>query len=106
ANAPESITVNATRCCHCTIWLRTTSVNIDVSPASPIELGVTFRSDANGYITGIRFYKSAANTGTHVANLWSNTGTLLATATFTEIGRAACREVKLNTAVAVTANSV
>ena len=32
--------------------------------------------------TGIRFYKAMANTGTHVANLWSSTGTLLATATF------------------------
>ena len=29
----------------------------------------------------MRFYKSAANTGTHVVNLWSPTGTLLATAT-------------------------
>ena len=31
----------------------------------------------------MRFYKSTANTGTHVGNLWSSTGTMLATATFT-----------------------
>ena len=30
-----------------------------------MELGVTFKADSNGHITGIRFYKSAANTGTH-----------------------------------------
>jgi len=50
---------------------------------SPLELGVQFRSDSSGYITGIRFYKSAANTGTHIGNLWNGLGTLLASATFT-----------------------
>ena len=39
-------------------------------------LAVKLRSDVNGFITGIRFYKSAANTGSHVGNLWTNTGTL------------------------------
>ena len=42
-----------------------------------------FRVDVDGFITGLRFYKASANTGTHVAHLWTNTGTLLATATFT-----------------------
>jgi hypothetical protein len=41
-----------------------------------------FRSDVAGYVTGVRFYKSAANTGTHVGNLWSSTGSLLASVTF------------------------
>src|SRR6185436_20510440 len=35
-----------------------------------------------GYITGVRFFKSAANTGAHVGNLWSNTGVQLASVTF------------------------
>ena len=48
-----------------------------------IECGVKFRSDAIGSITGIRFYKGATNTGTHVGSLWSSTGTLLAQVTFT-----------------------
>ena len=48
---------------------------------TPVEVGVRFRSDVSGLITGVRFYKSAANTGVHKANLWSNTGTLLASAT-------------------------
>ena len=30
----------------------------------------------------LRFYKSAANIGSHVGNLWSTAGTLLATVTF------------------------
>ena len=36
-----------------------------------------------GFITGIRFYKGAGNTGTHVGSLWTRGGTLLARATFT-----------------------
>ena len=30
-----------------------------------------FRSDEDGYITALRFYKQANNTGTHVGHLWS-----------------------------------
>ena len=48
-----------------------------------IELGVKFRSTQNGFITGIRYYKGAGITGTRIGSLWSNTGTRLATATFT-----------------------
>ena len=39
-----------------------------------VELGVKFTVDAVGAITGIRFYKGAENTGTHVGNLWSSSG--------------------------------
>ena len=35
-----------------------------------------------GSVTGLRFYKAAANTGTHVGRLWSTSGTLLAEGTF------------------------
>ena len=41
-----------------------------------------FTSDVYGTINGIRFYKSTANTGTHVGNLWTAGGQLLASATF------------------------
>src|ERR1700687_3222828 len=67
-----------------TLWPATTVPTlVDAGPDNAVELGVKFRADSNGYITGIRFYKASANTGTHVGNLWTSTGTLLATATFT-----------------------
>ncbi len=34
--------------------------------------------DEDGYITGVRFYKRTANTGTHVGHLWTASGTQLA----------------------------
>ena len=71
-----------------------------------MELGVKFRADSSGYITGIRFYKASANTGTHVGNLWTSNGTLLATATFTNETASGWQQVNFSTPVAITANTV
>src|SRR5579864_166703 len=60
-----------------------TPTNVDSADTSAVEVGVKFLSDLAGQISSIRFYKSAANTGVHVGNLWSSTGTLLASAIFT-----------------------
>ena len=70
------------------------------------ELGVQFKSDISANIQGIRFYKSAANTGTHVGNLWSSTGTLLATATFTNETASGWQQVNFATPVPITANTI
>ncbi|WP_143535324.1 DUF4082 domain-containing protein, partial [Rhizobium sp. N122] len=56
-------------------------VNTDDTGA--VELGVKFQSSAAGTVSGIRFYKSSLDTGTHTGSLWSSTGTRLATLTFT-----------------------
>jgi beta-glucanase (GH16 family) len=55
---------------------------ITSADTSSIELGVKFESKNSGYVTGIRFYKSAQNTGVHTGSLWSSNGTLLARVTF------------------------
>ena len=56
-------------------------------------------------ITGLRFHKSAINTGTHVGHLWSRTGQLLATATFTNETATGWQEVAFATPVAIAANT-
>jgi hypothetical protein len=63
--------------------------NNSFTPANPsendpasVEIGLKFRSDVAGSVTGVRFYKGSGNTGVHVGNLWSSTGTKLATVTF------------------------
>ena len=73
---------------------------------SAAELGVKFKSDVNGTITGIRFYKSSNNTGTHIGNLWSSSGTLLSTATFTNETASGWQQVTFSPAVPITANTV
>ena len=79
---------------------------IDSNDAKPVELGLKFRSESNGFITGIRFYKAAKNTGTHVAHLWSTSGTLLASATFTGESASGWQQVNFAQPVAVSANTI
>jgi hypothetical protein len=71
-----------------------------------VELGVRLTATSNGYITGIRFFKGVNNTGTHVGNLWSSTGTLLASATFTGETATGWQQVNFSAPVAISANTV
>ena len=65
-----------------------------------------FTADTNGLITGLRFYKGAGNTGTHVGNLWTSGGQLLASATFSNETVSGWQQVSLTTPVAITAGTV
>jgi hypothetical protein len=49
---------------------------------TPVELGTKFRVKVDGMITGIRYYKSAANTGPHTGTLWTAKGAKLAAVAF------------------------
>jgi len=92
--------------CPCSIWPATTVPAIaDSEDGSSVVLGTRFRSDIAGYITGTRFYKSALNTGTHVAKLWTNTGTLMATATFTNETASGWQQMAFPSPVAIAANT-
>jgi hypothetical protein len=73
--------------------------------SNAVVVGVKFRTDRAGQITGVRFYKASTNTGTHTAHLWSGTGTLLATATFTGETSSGWQQVNFPTPVAVAANT-
>ena len=48
----------------------------------PIEVGMKFRAESAGVVSGTRFYKQPGNGGVHVGHLWSATGALLAEAAF------------------------
>ena len=71
-----------------------------------MELGVKFTADVSGKIAGIRFYKGTGNTGTHVGNLWSASGTKLASATFTGETASGWQQVLFATPVSITAGTV
>jgi hypothetical protein len=90
-----------------TIWPSTAApVLADSGPDSAVELGVKFRSDASGFVVGIRFYKAAANTGIHVGNLWSGAGVLLGSAAFTNESASGWQQVNFASPVAISANTV
>jgi hypothetical protein len=92
--------------CPCSDWSSSTAPSqVDSGDGSSVEVGVRFRADYNGYITGIRFYKASTNTGTHIGNLWTNAGTLLASATFTNETSSGWQQVNFSNPVAITANT-
>ena len=84
--------------------LATPSV-VDSGDGGSVELGVKLRSDVAGSVNGIRFYKSAANTGTHVGSLWTSTGTLLSQASFSGESASGWQQVKFTTPVAIQPNT-
>jgi hypothetical protein len=102
-----SFTTAATSANAYSVWPVTTVPGVvDSGPDSAVELGVKFRADFGGAITGIRFYKASTNTGTHIGNLWTSTGTLLASATFKNETASGWQQVNFSTPVAITANTV
>ncbi|MEU8042501.1 DUF4082 domain-containing protein [Streptosporangium sp. NPDC049078] len=70
-----------------------------------VTVGVKFQALTDGNIEGIRFYKGAKNTGTHVGSLWTSDGQLLANATFTNETASGWQQVRFDTPVAVTAHT-
>jgi hypothetical protein len=88
------------------LWPDATGPGGFAGPDDPVELGVKFRSDTAGFITGIRFYKSVLDTGTHVGNLWSSGGQPLASATFTGETDSGWQQVTFPEPVAITADTI
>jgi methionine-rich copper-binding protein CopC len=87
-----------------TVWPSTaTPATLTANDPSAVEVGMKFRSSVDGFITGIRFYKGTTNTGTHVGHLWSSTGTLLATVTFTNESASGWQQATFSAPVAVVA---
>jgi PKD repeat protein len=104
AQVPDPAQVCAT---PCSLWDVAATPGLVTDPdANAVELGVKIRSEADGFITGVRFYKGSQNTGTHVGRLWSNSGQLLAQATFTNESPSGWQEVDFATPVAIQADTV
>ncbi|MGR9376228.1 DUF4082 domain-containing protein [Rhizobium leguminosarum] len=55
---------------------------VSVNDNQPVNLGMKFQADTAGWVTGIRFYKGADNTGPHSGYLWTASGTLLGSVSF------------------------
>lgn len=102
ASSPPPPVGNAT-----SIWNSATPpVEAPASNLQPVELGVKFRSDVSGYITGIRFYKAgSANAGPHVGNLWSRTGARLGSAPFVGETASGWQQVTFASAVPIAADT-
>jgi Domain of unknown function (DUF4082) len=73
--------------------------------AKSVELGVHFTPTVSGQIVGVEFLKSTRNVGTHTGSLWTASGTLLATATFTAETASGWQSVLFASPINVTAGT-
>jgi hypothetical protein len=97
-----TVTVN----CPCSIWgPNVTPSNPDSGDTASLEVGVKFTSDVYGTVNGIRFYKASTNTGTHIGNLWTASGQLLASATFTNETASGWQQVNFSQPVLINPNT-
>ncbi|MEK0156356.1 DUF4082 domain-containing protein [Arthrobacter oryzae] len=92
--------------CPCTLYQDTVTPSVlEINDGAPLALGVRFASSTSGQVTGIRFYKSAGNTGTHTGSLFSITGQQLATVTFTAESTAGWQTATFSQPVAIAADT-
>ncbi|MEU5805971.1 DUF4082 domain-containing protein [Streptomyces sp. NPDC047718] len=92
--------------CPCTVWpAAAVPGTVNAGDGSAVELGVKIRSSVPGSITGIRFYKSPANLGTHTGSLWSASGQRLATGTFTNETASGWQQLNFATPVPIKPNT-
>ncbi|WP_258068531.1 DUF4082 domain-containing protein, partial [Arthrobacter sp. N199823] len=76
---------------------------IDSGDTGATNLGLRFTPTQNGFISGVRFYKSAANTGTHTGAVWDAAGNQLASLTFSTETASGWQSARFVTPVKVTA---
>ena len=92
--------------CPCSLYDDSALPGIqEVRDGVPLTLGVRFSSTTAGSVTGVRFYKSAGNTGTHSGTLFTATGQQLATVTFANESTSGWQAANFNQPVAMTANT-
>jgi hypothetical protein len=85
--------------------LFTTQTPVLTGVAGANELGMKFQSSVNGTINAIRYWKDAGETGPHVGNIWSSTGTLLGHVTFSGESASGWQQQALVPPVAIIANT-
>src|SRR5262249_21956101 len=101
-----SFTTGAVAQCPCSVWGSSTpSGAVDAADTSAVNLGLQFQAASSGVVTGVRFYKEGDKTGAHIGSLWSSTGTLLASGTFSNESASGWQELDFSSPVQVTAGT-
>ena len=93
--------------CPCTLWFNDSDYVMASDPDDQaVELGVRFRSEAAGVVTGVSFAKLPGNTGQHLGRLWTADGALLAEITFTDETDEGWQQATFAEPVAIAAGTV
>ena len=98
--------VQAQSVCPCSIWPGPVTPTYPYyDNPRPIEVGLKFRATIPGYVTGVRFFKLAGATGTHIGHLWTMGGAKLAEVTFTNETASGWQTATFSPPAAIQANT-
>jgi hypothetical protein len=103
ANIGTAATRGVQVICPCTVFGDTPPEDEPADDPSAVELGLRFVAAADGYVSGVRFHKGAANTGVHHGTLWSAAGEQLSRVEFTGESATGWQEASFVTPVPVVA---
>ncbi|MFD1728966.1 DUF4082 domain-containing protein, partial [Rhizobium viscosum] len=103
ANETFNIAVSAAPTTYSLFSASSTPTQTNLNDGQQLELGVKFQANVAGDITAIKFYRSANDNGQNVVDLWTSTGTKLASATFTNTTASGWQTVNFTTPVTITA---
>jgi hypothetical protein len=78
---------------------------VNNSDGTNYELGTVFAADAAGHLNAIRFWKDSRESGTHVGKIWSSSGQLLASVTFTGESASGWQQQALSSPLTIAANT-
>lgn len=102
--ASANVSINVTQPTQSLFAANDTPATITVNDTNAVELGMKFTASTGGTISGVRFYKGPQNTGTHTGSLWSSTGTLLSSVTFTNETASGWQTANFASPVQISAN--
>ena len=80
--------------------------NVSDGSTANYDLGVKFTSAVSGQISAIRFWKASRETGTHVGRLWTGSGQLLTSVTFSNETASGWQQQSLAVPLKINANTV
>ncbi|WP_222393247.1 DUF4082 domain-containing protein, partial [Rhizobium leguminosarum] len=105
ANETFNITATVAPATYSLFNASSTPAQTNLNDGQQLEVGVKFQSNVVGDITAIKFYRSANDNGQNVVDLWTTTGTRLATATFSNTTASGWQTVNFTTPVTIAANT-
>ncbi|NKM36058.1 DUF4082 domain-containing protein, partial [Rhizobium laguerreae] len=105
ANETFNITATVAPATYSLFNASSTPAQTNLNDGQQLEVGVKFQSNVVGDITAIKFYRSANDNGQNVVDLWTTTGTKLATATFSNTTASGWQTVNFTTPVTIAANT-
>jgi hypothetical protein len=92
--------------CPCTVFSPSqTPLGSISNDGSPIEAGMQFVAQTNGFVTALRYYKPGGIGGTRTGNLWTSSGINLASQVFTGETASGWQQVTLATPVPISAGT-